>query len=148
MYITWYMVPHCTSSYHTNFLHMSLFNGIGKSAIFACCIVKRWWWNYLGHSWLHWPIVYHCHAAVSLPCITADHCSVSLPLYHCHAAVSPPCITADRPIHQMYGFSLNDHTKQGESVPVIFLQTFLLTLPMIFTIAPLLWFLLKSIFTK
>ena len=103
-----------------------------KSAIFACCIVKRWW-NYLEHSWLHWPVVYHCHAAVSLPCITADHCSVSLPLYHCHAAVSRPCITADRPIHQMYGFSLNAHTKQGESVPVIFLQTFLLTLPMIFT---------------
>ena len=33
----------------------------------------------------------------------------------CHVAVSPPCITADRPIHQMYGFSLNALTKVSQS---------------------------------
>ena len=36
-------------------------------------------------------------------------------MYQWHAAVSPPCITADRPIHQMYGFSLNALTKVSQS---------------------------------
>ena len=60
-----------------------------------CCSAlyfTRRWWNYLGHSWLQ---------SRSLPCITAT-------------PVSPPCITDDCPIHQMYGFLLNAHTKVSQ----------------------------------